>query len=138
MTSPFTFSFSATAAADTPQAYAVTVFADVNNNGVKDTGELASTTQTVTFSDVTDVVVNYTLDAVIEGGLAVGADVTIAGIALDQLTAAEFGVKYTLGTGAALGAQARQVGHCCVQHPKDKVRVRLDTNWRWTRSRPRL
>jgi hypothetical protein len=105
MTSPFTFSFSATAAADTPQAYAVTVFADVNNNGVKDAGELASTTQTVTFFDVTDVVVNYTLDALIEGGLAVGADVTIAGIALDQLTAAEFGVKYTLGTGAALGTQ---------------------------------
>ena len=105
MTSPFTFSFSATAAADTPQAYAVTVFADVNNNGVKDSGELASTTQTVTFFDVTDVVVNYTLDAIIEGGTAVGGDVTIAGIALDQLTAAEFGVKYTLGTGAALGSQ---------------------------------
>ena len=103
MTSPFTFSFSATAAADTPQAYAVTVFADVNNNGVKDTGELASTTQTVTFSDVTDVVVNYTIDSALEGAGTVGADVTISGIALDQLDDTEFGVKWSDGTGTAIG-----------------------------------
>ena len=104
MTTPFTFSFVSTAAADKAQAYDVTAFVDANNDGVRQAGELASPTRRVTWYDSSKVEVSIAIDAPTAGDTATGADITSTQIALDQLTAAEIGVEYTLGTGAAIVA----------------------------------
>ena len=102
MTTPFTFSFISTATALKAQAYAVTAFVDVNNDGIRQAGELASPTRTVTWYDSSKVEVNIAIDGPTAGDTATGADITSTQIALDQLTVAEIGVEYFLGTGAAI------------------------------------
>ena len=100
MTSPFKFQFTAAAvAADANARFEVTVWADADNDGTIDTAagseELVSATRTVQFVDVTNVTSTITIDDAIQGAAATGADVTIPGIAIDQLDAAEWGVRFT-------------------------------------------
>jgi hypothetical protein len=102
MTTPFTFSFVSTATAAKAQAYAVTAFVDTNNDGIRQSGELASPTRTVTWYDSSKVEVSIAIDSPTVGDTATGADVTSTQIALDQLTVAEIGVHYTLANGAAI------------------------------------
>ncbi len=103
MTSPFQFSLTSGAiAADTTESYEVRAWADVNNNGVINDGEYVSPTRTVVFKDIASLTTTIAIDSPIQGATTVGADVTIPGVAIDQLTAAEFGVKFTSGTDTAL------------------------------------
>jgi trimeric autotransporter adhesin len=109
MTSPFQFKLTSGAiAASTTEQYEVTVWADSNNNGVIDTTgvatpEIASATRTVTFYDVASLAPSITIDDAIQGASATGADITIPNISIDQLTAAEWGVRYSTGLDAVLG-----------------------------------
>jgi trimeric autotransporter adhesin len=107
MTSPFQFSLTSGAiAADTTESYEVTAWADVNNNGVINTGEYASPTRTVVFKDIASLTTTITIDSPVQGATTVGADVSIPGVAIDQLTAAEFGVKFTNGTDGSIASSA--------------------------------
>ncbi len=127
MTSPFQFKLTSGAiAASTTEQYEVTVWADSNNNGVIDTTgvatpEVASATRTVTFYDIASLAPVITLDDAVEGGLAVGADVTIPNISIDQLAVAKFGVKYTTGTDAALGTQVAKLDIVSLATDKSKL-----------------
>ena len=127
MVSPFKFSFSAAAVtAKTTARYEVTVWADSDNDGAIDTdttngntAELASATRTVTFYNIADLATTVTIDDAIEGAATVGADVTITGVAVDQLTAAEFGVRYSNGLDAVI-AQTTNVDVVALSTDKTK------------------
>ncbi len=107
MTSPFQFSLTSGAiAAGVSESYEVQVWADVNNNGAVNDGEYASPVRTVVFKDIASLTTTIAIDAATEGATTVGADVAIPGVAIDQLSAAEFGVKFTNGTDGALKSGA--------------------------------
>jgi hypothetical protein len=103
MTSPFQFSLTSGAiAADTTESYEVTAWADVNNNGVINDGEYASPKRTVVFKDIASLTTTIAIDSPVQGATTVGADVTLPGVAIDQLTAAEWGVKFTNGVDGSI------------------------------------
>ena len=103
MTSPFQFSLTSGAiAADTTESYEVTAWADVNNNGVINDGEYASTKRTVVFKDIASLTTTIAIDSPVQGATTVGADVTLPGVAIDQLTAGEWGVKFTNGVDGSI------------------------------------
>ncbi len=106
MTSPFSFSFTSDAADDAAKAYEVTVFADTNNNGVKDTNETASATKTVTFYDVVDLTSTVTLNALTEGDTTVSGSAVIANVDMAQIAAARVGVWLRSGTNGTLAPAA--------------------------------
>ena len=103
MTSPFQFALTSGAiAADTTESYEVTAWADVNNNGVINDGEYASPTRTVVFKDIASLTTTIAIDSPVQGATTVGADVTLPGVAIDQLTAGEWGVKFTNGVDGSI------------------------------------
>ena len=106
MTSPFTFSFTSTAVDDTPGKYEVTVFADTNNNGVLNTGELASDTRTVTFYDLADVTGTVTLAALTEGDTTVSGTMVFQNIDMAQMAATDVGVFLEAGDGTKIGGDS--------------------------------
>jgi trimeric autotransporter adhesin len=106
MTSPFTFAFTSDAADDVTRAYEVTVFADTNNNGVKDTNETASAARTVTFYDVVDLTATVTLDAVTEGDTTVAGSAVISNIDMKQIAAQRVGIWLRTGTNGTLAPTA--------------------------------
>ena len=126
MTSPFQFSLtSGEIAADTTEKYEVTVFADANNNGIIDSGEVASSTQTVTFYDVAGLTTSIVIGDTTQGSTTVSADVTIAGVDVAQLTAAEWGVGFSSGTGTDLKASAADVDAVTLDADRTKFQAEL-------------
>ena len=103
MTSPFTFSFTSDAATTAPGVFEVTVFADGNNNGVKDTGELASATRTVTFYDLADVTGTVTLAALTEGDTTVSGTMVYQNLDMAQMSPLDTGVWLEAGDATKLG-----------------------------------
>ena len=101
MTTPFTFSFTSTATASKSQAYTVTAFVDANNDGVRQSTELASPSRTVTWYDSTNVELVYDIDPLVENDTTASVSVTSSQIALDQLVVAETGVLFTHADGSA-------------------------------------
>jgi hypothetical protein len=97
MTSPFTFSFTnSTVIADTPEVLEVQVWADVNNNGAIDAGEVTSPMVTVTFINKADVVPNLTVSpALFVGDADFTVSMTLGDVNEAQLTAAEVGILVT-------------------------------------------
>jgi hypothetical protein len=111
MTSPFTFSFTNSAVtADAPEKLEVQVWADVNNNGAIDAGEVTSPMVTVTFINAADVVSNLTVSpALFVGDAAFKVSMTLGDVNEAQLTAAELGILVTNNADVSsdTGAQAR-------------------------------
>ena len=99
MTSPFTFSFTADEG-----TYAVTVFADSDNDGVKDADELASPTRTVSFIPLSKVAASITVTAPVEADETISGSFTLTGINGSQVAVTDLGVFIESATDATIGA----------------------------------
>jgi hypothetical protein len=100
MTSPFTFSFSAAAEG----TFAVTVFADSDNDGVRDADELASPTRTVSFIPLSKVAASITVTAPVEADETMSGSFTLTGIDGSQVAVTDLGVFIESATDATIGA----------------------------------
>jgi hypothetical protein len=110
MTSPFTFSFeNATVAADAPEKLEVQVWADVNNNGAIDAGEVTSPMVTVTFINAADVVPTMVSTA-FAGDQAFTVTTTFGAVNEAQLVAANTGLKILNNAGTPATVDAGQLG----------------------------
>ena len=110
MTSPFTFSFTnSTVSADAPEKLEVQVWADVNNNGAIDAGEVTSPMVTVTFINAADVVPTMVSTA-FAGDQAFTVTTTFGAVNEAQLVAANTGLKILNNADPAATVDAGQVG----------------------------
>ena len=100
MTSPFTFSFTAAAEG----TFAVTVFADSDNDGVKDADELASPTRTVSFIPLSKVAATIAVTSPVEADTTVAGTFTLDGIDGSQVNVQTVGVFIESTTDATFGA----------------------------------
>ena len=100
MTSPFTFSFKATAEG----TFAVTVFADSDNDGVKDADELASPTRTVSFIPLSKVAATIAVTSPVEADTTVAGTFTLDGIDGSQVNVQTVGVFIESTTDATFGS----------------------------------
>ena len=100
MTSPFTFSFTAAAEG----SYAVTVFADSDNDGVKDADELASPTRTVSFIPLSKLAASITVTAPVEADTTMSGTATLTGVDGSQVAVTDLGIFIESATDATIGA----------------------------------
>jgi hypothetical protein len=110
MTSPFTFSFTnSTVSADAPEKLEVQVWADVNNNGAIDSGEVTSPMVTVTYVNAADVVPTMVSTA-FAGDQAFTVTTTFGAVNEAQLVAANTGLEILNNAGTPATVDFGQTG----------------------------